>query len=177
MEDLAGSPHLRPATEDDEQFLYDVFTTTWADEVAALPNPNLAAHVLRIQHTAQERRFEARYADFERFVIMHDGRRAGRLYVQRTPSMVHAIDMTLLPQFRSQGIGTRIVSDLLAMAARNGQDVTLRVPRRNSRAVALYEATGFRLVTVDDLDCYFEWSPALSGGPEAMAPAARDHAR
>lgn len=177
MEDLAGSPHLRPATDDDEQFLFDVFTTTWADEVAALPNPNLAAHVLRIQHTAQERRFEARYADYERFVILHEGQRAGRLYVQRTPSMMHAIDMTLLPEFRSQGIGTRIVSDLLAMATHNGQDVTLRVPRRNTRAIALYEGIGFRLVTVDDLDCYFEWSPSLTEDPETLEPTARDRAR
>ncbi|MGN6129426.1 MAG: GNAT family N-acetyltransferase [Nocardioidaceae bacterium] len=177
MEDLAGSPHLRPATDDDEQFLFDVFTTTWAEEVAALPNPNLAAHVLRIQHTAQERRFEARYGDYDRFVIVHDGRRAGRFYAQSTPTMVHAIDMTLLPEFRSQGIGSRIVGDLLAMTARNGQSVTLRVPRRNTRAIALYEASGFRLVTVDDLDCYFEWSPSLSAGPGTREPSARDLAR
>jgi ribosomal protein S18 acetylase RimI-like enzyme len=177
MEDLAGSPHLRPAEGDDEEFLFDVFTTTWADEVAALPNPNLAAHVLRIQHTAQERRFAARYPDYERFVIVHEGRRAGRLYVLRTESMVHAIDMTLLPEFRSQGLGSRIVDDLLAMAARNGQSVTLRVPRRNTRAIALYEASGFRLVTVDDLDCYFEWSPTLTDGSEALEWTARSHAR
>jgi GNAT superfamily N-acetyltransferase len=177
MEDLARSPHLRRAEEDDEDFLFDVFTTTWADEVAALPNPNLAAHVLRIQHTAQQRRFEARYPEHERFVILHEGRRAGRLYLHRTPTMVHAIDMTLLPEFRSQGLGSRIVGDLLAVAGRNGQSVTLRVPRRNTRAIALYEVMGFRLVTVDDLDSYFEWSPSLSEDPATLESAARDRGR
>ncbi len=174
MEDLGSSPHLRPAEEDDEQFLFDVFTTTWADEVAALPNPNLAAHVLRIQHTAQERRFDGRFPGYERFVIVSGGRRAGRLYLHQTPTMVHALEMTLLPEFRSRGLGSLVVDDLLARAARNGQSVTLRVPRRNTRAIALYEASGFRLVTVDDLDSYFEWAPSLTEAQTALESAARN---
>ncbi len=173
MGDLGRLAYLQPAGEGDDEFLHDVFATTWADEVAALPNPKLAAHVLRIQHTAQENRFESRYPGFERYVIVHRGERAGRLYLHRTPTMVHAIDMTLLPRFRSDGIGTRVVTDLLAVAQENGQSVTLRVARRNTRATALYNALGFRLVTMDDLDNYFEWNPSLDD-PVAMAQLSRN---
>lgn len=172
MGDLGSLPCLAPAGEADGSFLYDVFCTTWADEVAALPDPSLAAHVLRIQHTAQERRFANRYPCFERFVVLHDGERAGRLYVHRG-TMVHLIDMTLLPRFRSRGIGTALVSDLLAAAGERGQPVTLRVPRRNARAAALYTGLGFRLVTMDDLDSYFEWSPPVGEGPLALAGVSR----
>ena len=163
MRDLRSLAYLTPAGDDDERFLYDVFCTTWADEVAALPNPNLAGHVLRIQYTAQVRRFDARYPGYQRYVIWHDGRRAGRLYLHITETMVHAIDMTLLPEFRSQGLGSRVVTDLFEIAADNGQSVTLRVARRNTRATALYTTLGFRLVTMDDLDSYFEWTPPARG--------------
>ena len=159
MGDLGRLAYLTPAGEDDEAFLYEVFCTTWADEIAALPNPKLGSHVLRIQYTAQERRFDSRYPGHQRYVIWHDGRRAGRFYLHVTETMVHAIDMTLLPEFRSRGIGSQVVGDLLAVATENGQSVTLRVPRRNTRANALYNTLGFRLVTLDDLDNYFEWTP------------------
>ena len=174
MGDLGRLTYLTPAGEGDEAFLYDVFCTTWEDEVAALPNPKLANHVLRIQHTAQERRFQARYPGHERFVITHEGERAGRLYLHRTPTMVHAIDMTLLPPYRSRGIGSRVVGDLFDVAAAAGLSVTLRVPRRNSRATALYTGLGFSLVTMDDLDNYFEWTPdsawAAATRPEPDLP-------
>ncbi|MGZ4436316.1 MAG: GNAT family N-acetyltransferase [Nocardioidaceae bacterium] len=160
MGDLGRLAYLAPAGERDEAFLYDVFCTTWQDEVNALPNPKLANHVLRIQHTAQDRRFHARYPGHERYLIMHEGQRAGRLYLHRTPTTIHAMDMTLMPEFRSQGIGSRIITDLLEVVARDGQSVTLQVPRRNVRAAALYNTLGFELVATDDLDCYFAWSPS-----------------
>jgi ribosomal protein S18 acetylase RimI-like enzyme len=167
MADPSSLAYLTPAGDDDERFLYEVFCTTWADEVAALPNPKLAGHVLRIQYTAQERRFHTRYPGHARYVIRHDGERAGRLYLHITDTMVHAIDMTLLPEFRSRGIGSRVVGDLLAIAAENGQSVTLRVARRNTRANALYNSLGFRLVTMDDLDNYFEWNPPGSAARDS----------
>jgi len=162
MGDLGRLTYLAPAGQGDEAFLYDVFCTTWQDEIAALPNQKLAHHILRIQHTAQDTRFHSRYPGHERFVVSHGGVRAGRLYLHRTPTMVHAIDMTLLPEFRSRGIGTRIVSDLFELAREDGVSVSLRVPRRNQRAADLYTGLGFALVTMDDLDAYYEWSPGAS---------------
>jgi ribosomal protein S18 acetylase RimI-like enzyme len=169
MGSLGRLADLRPCEDDDDGFLYDVFCTTWENEVAALPNPNLAQHVLRIQHTAQERRIASRYPGHQRFVVLVDGEDAGRVYVHEGLSTLHVIDLTLLPAFRSEGVGTRLVRDLFAHATERGLSVTLRVPRRNRRASALYSSLGFRLVRVDDLDSYFEWTP-----PEEVAPAASD---
>jgi ribosomal protein S18 acetylase RimI-like enzyme len=163
MRALGALEYVRPCTEADDAFLYDVFCTTWEDEVAALPNPTLAQHVLRIQHIAQERRFATRYPHHQRFVVLEDGERTGRLYVHEVGSVVHIIDFTLLPAFRSQGIGTRIGRDLLAYAAAGGRSVTLRVARRHVRASHLYSSLGFQLVSTDDTDSYFEWTPARSG--------------
>jgi ribosomal protein S18 acetylase RimI-like enzyme len=158
MATLGSLTYLRPCTDADDAFVYDVFCTTWESEVAALPNQNLAQHVLRIQHIAQERRFQTRYPDHDRYVVVEDGEPAGRLYVHEHDSMMHVIDLTLLPGFQNRGIGTRIFRDLCTQAARRGLSVTLRVPRSNVRAADLYASLGFRLVTVDDVDSYFEWT-------------------
>ena len=150
---------LRPAGVEDEGFLFDVFSTTWQHAVAAMPNPDLVRHFLRIQYTAQNRRFAARFNDHERAVVMHGGRPIGRVYLHRSEAVVTVIDMSLLPEHHSQGIGRSLLRDILEDAGQRGQAVALRVARRNTRAMSLYEAEGFRLSTMDDLDAYFEWTP------------------
>jgi GNAT superfamily N-acetyltransferase len=167
MTALGRLPYLRPCEASDDAFLYDVFSTTWASEVAALPNQNLARHVLRIQHIAQERRFASRHPGHERYIVLEHGEPAGRLYVHQQGPVLNVIDLTLMPLFRSRGIGTRLFRDLFEEAAPDGRTVTLRVGRTNHRATDLYTALGFRLVAVDDLDNFFEWTP--DGDEESSA--------
>lgn len=160
--------NVRPCVESDDPFLYDIFATTWESEVAALPNPNLALHVLRIQHIAQERRFASRYPGYQRFVVLCEESPAGRLYVREQGPSLHVVDLTLLPEFRSQGIGTRLFQDLFDAATREGRSITMRVSRSNRRATDLYASLGFRLMSVDDLDNYFEWTPDVAPAPAAQ---------
>ena len=160
MVDMRRVEHVRASNPADDDFFYDVFCTTWASEVAALPNQNLARHVLRIQHIAQERRFAGRYPAQQRFVIEHGGRSAGRLYVSDRSARIQIVDLTLLPEFRSRGIETQVVRGLMSEAAREQQVVGLQVSRRDDDASALYAGLGFDLVSVDDLDNTFEWTPA-----------------
>jgi ribosomal protein S18 acetylase RimI-like enzyme len=154
--------HVRPATADDDAFLYSVFCTTWEHEIAAMPNPGLVRHFLRIQYTAQNRRFAQRFPGYERWVVMYDGQRAGRFFLHRSPSMLHLVEMTLLPEYRSRGIGSTLLRGVMDEAAAAGQSVSLRVARRNVRAASLYDTIGFRLVTMDDQDSYFEWTPQVT---------------
>jgi ribosomal protein S18 acetylase RimI-like enzyme len=158
MTPLGTLAYLRPCEASDDPFLYDVFATTWESEVAALPNQNLAQHVLRIQHIAQERRFSGRYPDYERYVVLVGDTPAGRLYVHQHGSTMHVIDLTLMPEHRNKGLGSQVLRDLFDLAARADMTVTLRVGRRNRQATDLANKLGFRLVNVDDLDNYFEWS-------------------
>ena len=166
MGTLDGFAYLRACTEADDAFLYDVFSTTWESEVAALPNQNLAQHVLRIQHIAQERRFASRHPRLERYVVVAAGENAGRLYISQSDALLEVVDLTLMPQFRDDGMGTRIFHDLCTHAAREDLTISLRVERRNERATMLFTELGFDLVTVDDLDNHFEWTPVRI--PSAM---------
>jgi ribosomal protein S18 acetylase RimI-like enzyme len=170
MLELGRRTFLRPCEPSDDPFLYDVFATTWESEVAALPNQKLAQHVLRIQHIAQERRFATRYPGHRRLVVLHGDRRAGRLYLFEAESSLHLVDLTLMPEFRCQGIGTRILHHLMAEATRDGSTISVGVPRTNKRVTGLCAALGFQLVAVDDLDNSFEWTPASIAEAAPQAP-------
>lgn len=172
MVDLGRGTYLRPCEPSDDAFLYDVFCTTWESEVAALPNQNLAQHILRIQHIAQERRFASRYPGHQRLIVMSGGLRAGRLYLFESLSSLQVVDLTLMPQFRSRGIGTRILHHLMSEATRDGSTIAAGVPRTNKGATKLYAALGFQLVSVDDLDNGFEWAPASVTEPASHTPTA-----
>jgi GNAT superfamily N-acetyltransferase len=161
MTSMGRQSYLRPARASDDAFLYDVFCTTWADEVAALPNQNLAQHVLRIQHIAQERRFAQKYPGHQRYVVVEDGEPAGRLYLHHDETTTHVVDVTLLPRYRSHGLGTRVFADLLAQCADQGRTMSLRVSRRNRRAVELCNRLGLTLTAVDDLENHFQWAPRV----------------
>lgn len=160
MVELTTMSYLKPARSGDSDFLYEVFCTTWQDEVAALPNQRLARHVLWIQHAAQERRFDTRYPGHRRFVVSHDGEPVGRFYLFASGSTLHIVDLTLLPQFRHRGIGTRLVRDLMCEASSDGHRVSMRVGRGNDTSLDRYASLGFELVSSDDLDHYVEWTPA-----------------
>jgi len=166
MSDLTHLARLRPCRASDDALLYDVFATTWQSEVAALPNQNLAQHVLRIQHIAQERRFASAHPGLERLVVVEDGEPAGRLYLQQTPSRIEVVDLTLLTPFRSRGIGSALVRELVELAAREDRVIGLRVGRRLRRVTEFCLRLGFELVAVDDLDNHFEWTPARVEAPQ-----------
>jgi GNAT superfamily N-acetyltransferase len=168
MAGLSSIAYLRACTEADDAFVYDVFVTTWQSEVAALPNQNLARHVLRIQHIAQERRFAGQFPALQRFVVVEDGEPAGRLYLNDGPGPLQVVDLTLMPRFRGRGVGSRILRDLLCHAMGEQRPVAIHVPRRNPRMTTLVASLGFELVAVDDLDNHLEWSP-LSVEPAGPA--------
>ena len=111
MQQVGTRAWRRPARAEDEGILYGVFSSTWQHEVAALPDPALARHFLRIQYTAQDRRFAARYPDLERWVVMVGDEPAGRLYLHRSPSSIHVVDLSLLPAHRGKGIGTALTAN------------------------------------------------------------------
>lgn len=107
--------------------------------------------------------------------MVQDSERIGRLYLCTEASTVHIIDVTLLPRFRSHGIGARILRDLCEQAARDGRTVSIRIGRRDPEVTSLVLSLGFRLVSADDLDNYLEWTTAsqeeTSDATSGPAPA------
>ena len=175
VEDQGWGHYVRPATADDDAFLYDVFCTTWEHEAAALPNRNLVQHFLRIQYTAQGRKFAQRFPGHERWVVLHGDQPAGRFFLHRATSILHIVELTLLPQFRSLGIGSALLRGVMDEAAAAGQTVSLRVraaqraggqPLQHDRVPARHGGRPGQLLRVDPAG-----HPAQLSG--AVTPAGR----
>lgn len=81
-----------------------------------------------------------------------------------TPSLA----ISLLPEYRGQGIGTRLLNALLLLLRKNGyQRASLSVQKENP-ALHLYQRAGFRIVSVKGTEYLMLWDGTQGGQQENM---------
>lgn len=154
---------LRPIQSQDEVFLRQVYAASREDELA-LVNWTAAQKdaFLRMQFDAQHRHYQAHYPAAQFSIVLKDGEPVGRLYLDRGAEEFCLIDIALLPAHRSAGIGTMLLSDILAEAGRAGKPVRIHV-ERNNRARELYQRLGFQLVEEGPIYLLMRKFPQTSG--------------
>ena len=81
----------------------------------------------------------------------------GRLYVARWEKEIRIVDITLLPEFRGTGIGTKLLRDLQTEARSACKSLTIHVERFN-RALTLYQRLGFKEVEDKGVYLLMRWS-------------------
>lgn len=151
--------HLRPATVNDERFLFNVYASTRADEMAIVPWSDEQKNAfLQMQFNAQRQSYQQQFPKAQYDIIVHDGVAAGRLIVDREGDRILLIDIALLPEHRNYGIGTKYIAELKREAAESGKPVQLHVENFN-RAYHLYERLGFRKVTDEGIYSRLQWEP------------------
>lgn len=134
---------LRPARPEDREHLLAVYASTRAEELAPVPwTEEQKSAFVKMQFDAQDAHYREHYQGATYEVIEVDGVPAGRLYLHRTPKEIRLVDIALLPPFRSKGIGTRLLAELIAEAKKRGIPLTIHVEMFNP-ARRLYERLGF----------------------------------
>ncbi|MDQ1350688.1 MAG: hypothetical protein QG657_990 [Acidobacteriota bacterium] len=135
---------FRPIAEDDSEFLYKLYASTRAEEMALTGwNEKETEAFLRSQFNLQHTQYMKNYTEGGTFeIILVDHTPAGRLYLQRKPNDLHIIDIALLPEFRGKGTGSRIMKELMAEADQKKLPLSLYVEQFNP-ALGLYERLGF----------------------------------
>src|SRR5580698_8421106 len=95
---------------EDDRFLFQVFTAARTGAGAAWGFAlERADDLLRMQFAAQQAGYRARFPRAE-FSIIHRGPvPVGSMIVDRSCDEIRLVDIALLPQFRGQGIGTRLL--------------------------------------------------------------------
>jgi ribosomal protein S18 acetylase RimI-like enzyme len=155
----ASSITFRPAQPDDEPFLFRVYASTRADEMALSGwDATQQEAFLRLQFTAQKMAYGAQYPDAEHRIILDDDRLIGRMLIARTENEIRLVDITLLPERRRAGIGTALIRNLQSEAASAGQPIRLRVMKSN-RAALLYQRLGFSKSDESSTHFQMEWRP------------------
>jgi ribosomal protein S18 acetylase RimI-like enzyme len=151
---------LRPETEADLPFLFQLYASTRWDELAPLTDWSEAQKIgfLESQFTAQRDHYLKYYANSSFDIIEQQAVPAGRLYVDRQERTVLIVDIALLPQWRGRGIGTALIEALFAEARGIGKEVSISVEKFNP-AQRLYRRLGFREYAEDDVYWFMYWSP------------------
>ena len=158
---LTQRVNLRPVRADDEPFLYEVFASARAQEMAFTDSPSTQQEsFLRRQFRAQQDHYHAEFPHADHSIILIDDRPIGRLFVSRNSDAIDLVDISLLPRPRAAGIGTRLIEGLLAEGSREGKPVRLYVFRFN-RAERLCERLGFR--RIGESAAHFQMEPAFNG--------------
>ena len=138
--------HFRPIAETDHLFLFELYASTRAQELAPLPWPDAAKRAfLTQQFTAQHTFYQQAYGDSDFLLVLRDDEPIGRIYVHRTAGQICVVDIALLPQYCGQGIGTALLTELIDEARKTSCEINLHV-EPNNPAQRLYTRLGFCLV-------------------------------
>ena len=159
---IAVGLRFRPITDADLPFLYRVYASTRAAELAPLPwSEEQKAAFLTQQFNAQHADYQRNYPVAERLVVLRGGEAIGRLYVERNAREHSVLDIALLPAHRGCGLGAAIMRDLQDEAGAAGKPSTIYVEKFNP-AMHLYRRLGFQ--TVEDKGVYdlMRWSAAAT---------------
>ncbi len=160
----AGPRDLRPAGPGDAELLYRIYASTREDELAVVPwDAAQKEAFLRMQFAAQDRYYHATFPDASYDLIVSGDEMLGRLYVDRGESAWVVIDLALLPEYRSKGIGTRLLTEVLAEAGAAAKPVQMHVERFNP-AQRLYDRLGFRQIVDKGVYLLLEWTPTPAQG-------------
>ena len=139
MADIA----LRPATPDDDDFLFWLYAAGREAEfrMAGMDNAQLMS-LLRMQYTIRKKQYDTQYARSESWIIQLGDRNVGRSLVQPEADIWTIVDIAVLPAHQNSGIGTFVLKSQLAEADRAGVIARLHVHVDNP-AIRLYERLGF----------------------------------
>jgi ribosomal protein S18 acetylase RimI-like enzyme len=146
---------MRSVREADEAFLYQLYCSTRTDELALANWTNSQQQLfLQMQFTAQRSHYTTYYPQATHNIIYFQKQAVGRLMVDRSPSNIHLIDITILPEYCGKGIGTQLLKQLLTEGTTARKPVTLQVFKANQGALQLYKRLGF--VVTGEVGTHFQ---------------------
>ena len=137
---------FRPIQEQDLPFLFQLYASTRAEELAVTPWSDEEKHAfLEMQFNAQHQFYQERFAAAQFDLILLAEQPIGRLYLDRRDDEIRIIDIALMPEQRNRGIGGQLLSDLLNEAAQAELPLRIHV-EQNNPALRLYQRLGFQHV-------------------------------
>ncbi len=150
---------LRPVQPEDETFLAAVYGSTRERELAMVPWTNEQRETfIRFQCTAQLQHYKTEYPQAEHSIILRGEEPVGRIYLDRRESEFRILDITVLPAFRGQGIGTPIIRRVMTEASLVGKKVGIQLDFYG-QSQRLFERLGFKPDETNGFHTLYVWNP------------------
>lgn len=141
---------LRPATDSDRKFLFDLHRATMGAYVDA---------TFGWDDRAQKALFDESFEPDACQILRVDNRDVGVLAVETNDAEIWLALIEIQPPCQGMGIGTAVVKSVLQQGAETNKAVALRVLRVNTAARLLYERLGFVSYREDDVRIYLRAEP------------------
>lgn len=150
---------MRPIQPEDGEFLYQVYASSREEELAQTDWSDLQKEqFLRWQFQLQHTHYQQYYPNASFDLLLMGETRIGRQYIDRTPDEIRLMEISLLPAYRGQGIGTRLLQALLTEGRQTRRVIGLHVEQFNP-AYRLYKRAGFTEVEQQGIYMYMIWTP------------------
>ncbi|MCZ8523996.1 MULTISPECIES: GNAT family N-acetyltransferase [Paenibacillus] len=134
---------MSPVCPEDEPLLYSLYAASRQEELDALGwGPQERVAFLSMQYRLQQQAYRAQYPAAVHLIIAHEEQRMGQMRIDRSDRELRLVDLSLLPQWRGQGMGTGILRELQSEARAEDRSIRLSVLEGNP-ARRLYEGLGF----------------------------------
>jgi ribosomal protein S18 acetylase RimI-like enzyme len=148
---------LRPAELADETFLETIYAETRRGELAVFNwSREQEDAFFKMQFRLQNQAYEMQFPDADYRIVELDKIPIGCLIVERAGE-IRLVNIALLPEFRSRGIGAFLLKQLQAEAQAADKPLSLSVLKTNDRAVNLYKRCGFAVTGSDELYLAMRW--------------------
>jgi ribosomal protein S18 acetylase RimI-like enzyme len=148
---------LRPATEDDREFLLALYKSSRGDDLRGLDwDEERIGEFLAMQYEAHQNFLTNDHPNIEDQIVLSYGAPVGRLAIEQRSEEIRLVDVSLLPEHRQRGTGTLLIQELQTQAAAAKRPLRLQVIRFN-RAVNLFERLGFRRTSETGTHFQMEW--------------------
>ena len=95
-------------------------------------------------------------------IVQVDDTRAGRLYVARQPDCLLVVELSLLPEYRGNGIGSGLIKNIQAESIRTSKPIRLSAVT-DSGAYGFYLRLGFKPLSHDPSRTRMEWRAHAPG--------------
>ena len=148
---------LRPAELTDETFLETVYAETRRGELVVLNwSREQENDFFKMQFRLQNQSYKMQFPNADYSVVELNKIPIGCLIVERA-GKIRLVNIALLPEFRSRGIGELLLKQLQAEAQTADKPLTLNVLKTNDRAVNLYKRCGFAVTGSDEFYLAMQW--------------------
>jgi GNAT superfamily N-acetyltransferase len=157
---------FRPYTVEDLSFIQTVYASSRQVEMDMVPwSAEEKGRFLNMQCQAQLQHYQTHYLNATHDIILCNDKPIGRLYVNRNAQEIRLMDITLLPEYRKQGIGSQIIRAIMYEGDEADLPVTLHVEIINPDAIRLYQRLGFTAVVDKGVHIFMERLPQPAAVP------------
>jgi ribosomal protein S18 acetylase RimI-like enzyme len=159
---LPAAISLRRVSVQDDPFLWALFCAVRAD-LALLPLPAEQVELLmRQQYRFQQQGYANQFPLAESWVIEYQSIPAGKIMLDCSANAVHVIDIAVVPEYRSRGIGSGVLVAISGYVNKCAGVLSLSVDRQNIAARRLYDRLGFVICQQTATHDGMQWVPSPS---------------